>query len=873
MTVPTAPRPDVSALPVSVSEPSVWGLAARLAWRDLRGGFAANLRGLWVLVACLALGVFAIAAAGSMRAAVESGLERDARTLLGGDLEARMTYRTLDAAQRAALSRHGTITEMREFRATAHQGEGEKERRSLTELKAVDPTTYPLLGTVTLDPPIPLADALSRGEDGLYGAVAEAALLNRLDLQVGDLVGVGDGQFRIRAVLTAEPDRIASVMAFGGRLMVGPAAVAETGLDLPGSLIRNITKLRVEDGAAVASLMRDLNRQFPEAGWDLRGVDAATPGLDRFLGNITLFLTLVGLTALLSGGVGVANAVSAFMESRQQTLAIFKTLGASGALLFRLCLLQILILAGLGIGVGLALGAGMPWGLAPVVGAFLPVALEPALYSGPLLSAGAFGLLVTLVFGLWPLAQAYRVPATALFRSLLAPVSGWPRGRFAVGIGAAAVALVVVTVMTASRKDIALGFVVAAVVAYGLFRGTAALVMAVARRVVRAGTPVRNRPVLRLALTNLYRPGASTASVVLSLGLGVSVLVASVVTEANLSLQIKERLPDSAPAYYFIDIQPSQMEAFRAAVASVPGADVLGAADMVRGRIVRLNGQPVTADSVDKDSEWAVRGDRGLTSAATRPEGAVLVDGEWWAPDYAGPPLVSVVASLARGLGIGVGDTITFNILGRDITARVASLRDVEWSSLSMNFAFIVSPNALRGAPGTWIATVAASPSAELTVERVVGQALRNVSAIPVRQALETVESIMETAGQAIRVTTVLTLLSGILVLASAIAAGHRRRVYDAVVLKVLGAPRSVLVRAYLLEYGLIGLATGLLAAVVGTVSAWVIVVHVMRVPWEFLSGVIVTVSLASVVLTLMGGAIGTLRALSEKPARVLRSE
>lgn len=863
--------------PRSAASVSGWSLAWRLGWRDLRGGLAANLRGLWVLVACLALGVFAIAAAGSMRSAVEAGLARDARILLGGDLEIRMTYRALDPVQRQALGLHGRLTDLREFRATVRRGEGEAEQRAFSELKAIDPATYPLYGTVELDPPLPLAEAL-RPEtlpDGtvVSGAVAEAGLLDRLGATVGGEVMVGEARVRIRAVLVSEPDRVASVMAFGPRLLVGPGTIEASGLDLPGALIRNVTKLRVEDGSAVPDLIRALNARFPEAGWDLRGVDAATPGLDRFLGNITLFLTLVGLTALLSGGVGVANAVMAFMDSRRQTVAIFKTLGASGALVFRISLLQILTLALIGVTIGLAAGAGLPWGLGPLVAPFLPARMEPALYPVPLLTAGAFGLLVTLVFGLWPLAQAYRVPATALFRSLLAPVSGWPRGRFALGVGLAAAALVAVTVLTADRKDIAIGFVVAAVLAVGLFRGMAAGVMALARRVVIRGRAVRNRPVLRLALTNLYRPGASTAPVVLSLGLGVSVLVASVLTQANLTRQVHERLPESAPAYYFIDIQPRQLDAFRQAVASVPGAQVLNTADMTRGRVVRLKDQPVTPESVSKESEWAVRGDRGLTSAAAKPDDAVIVEGTWWAADHAGPPLVSVAATLAKGLGIGVGDRITLNVLGRDITATVANLREVDWSSLSMNFAFVISPDALKGAPRTWIATVAAPPSAELAVERAVGKALRNVSAIPVRQALETVEQIMTTAAQAIRVTTALTLLAGILVLASAIAAGHRRRVYDAVVLKVLGAPRALLARAWLLEYGLIGAATALLAAGVGTGAAWMIVTKVMKMPWEAMPGLTAAVSLISIVLTLTGGAVGTLKALSEKPGRVLRAE
>lgn len=836
-----------------------WRLAVRFALREMRGG----LRGFRVFLACLALGAFAIAAAGSTKSAVEAGMEADAQALLGGDLTLRQTYRVLTDEQRAALTAHGRLTEMREMRAMARAGGAQ----ALVEVKAID-QAYPLYGQMRLSPAQNLSDALSQGET--WGAVAEESLANRLGLRVGDTLRVGEATLTLTGLIDHEPDRVASVFAFGPRLMVTQAALEATGLIQPGSLIRNITKIRLIDPAEAKALGREMIQRFPEAGFQARTSDDAAPGLQRFLDNITLFLTLVGLTALLVGGIGVANAVKAYVDGRVETVAVLKTLGAPAGLVFRVYSLQIGLLALAGVALGLGFGALAPWALSGILSQLLPVELQGGLYPGPLLEAAAFGLLTALVFGLWPLSRTRDIPAAALFRSSFAGQLPWPRRGTALAIAAGGLVLAGLTIATADRKGVAAAFVVGSLVALVVFRGAAALVMRAARaRTARPGLRVG----WRLALANLHRPGAPTASVILSLGLGLSVLVTVALIEANLNRQIGERMPETAPAFFFIDIQAQQREAFREAVASVPGAEVIALADMIRGRIVALNGTPVDETTVDPDVRWAVRGDRGLSTAAVAPDNAIMTQGDWWPADYAGPPLFSVAAGIAQGLGVGIGDTVTVNILGRDITGTVANLREVDWASLSMNFAFMASPGALSAAPRTWIATVAAPAGQEAAVERAVTEAVPNASAIRVRQALDTVQAILEAAGQAVRATAAITLVAGGLVLAGAIAAGHRRRIYDAVVLKVLGAVRGDVLKAYLIEYGIMGLATGLIAAGVGSLAAWAVLVHVMRAEWTWMPGVVVTVLAACVLLTLAGGFLGTWRALTHKAAPLLRNE
>lgn len=844
--------------------PQVNGLtiAWRLARRELRGG----LRGFRIFLACLALGVFAIAAAGSTNRSIQAGLEEDAQALLGGDLELTTTAdRPLSGELRAYLTRHGTLSDMRGLRAMASAPTSED--RQLVEVKAVD-DRYPLYGEVRLDPEQPLHPALARQGEA-WGAVADPSMALRLGLEVGDRFVLGNQDFILTGLIEREPDRVATAFAFGPRVMMAQEALEDTNLIQPGSLVTTRAKLRIEDGTSPVALERAITRDLPGQGWRIRTTETAAPGLERFLDQITQFLTLVGLTALLVGGIGVANAVRAFIDGRAKTIAVLKCLGAPSALVFKVYLLQIGVLTALGVVIGLAAGAAVPFLTGSLLAQYLPVDARIGLYPRPLLEGAAFGVLTALVFGLWPLARTRFVPAAGLFRGLLeSPDVRWPGTGVAIAVGGGIVALIGLAILTAPRPDLAAWFVLGGVGAYILFRGAASLVMLAGR-----STNGEGRPALRLALTNLRRPGAPTPTVVLSLGLGLSVLVAVALVEGNLDRQVNERMPETAPAFYFIDIQQAQLEPFLEAVAADPDATVMDRADMVRGRIVAVNGTAIDESSVAPEAQWAVRGDRGLTTTRTQRDMANIVAGEWWPQDYSGPPLISLVQGVANGLGVGIGDTVTVNVLGRDITGTVANLREVDWSTLSMNFSFIFSENALAGAPRSWIATVAVPPGGETRLERAVAQAAPNAAAIRVREAIETVNQLISAAAQAIRAAAAVTLVAGVLVLSGAIAAGRRRRVYEAVVLKVLGAVRSDVLRAYLLEYGLIGAATGVIAAAVGSVAAWGVITFVMRGQWEFLPNVVLATVVGCVALTLALGFLGTWRALGARASGFLRNE
>lgn len=840
-------------------------LAFRLARRELRGGVA----GFRIFLACLAIGVAAVAGAGSLDRGLRAALAEDARMLLGGDLEARLVQREATGAERRGLERAGRLSETIEMRSMVRAID-RAESRTLVELKGVD-GAYPLVGAMELSPARPLAEVLER-QDGTWGAAVDPVLLVRLGLRVGDRVQVGEATFRVRAVIVREPDRVANALALGPRLLVARAAVDETGLVRPGSLTRSLYRMALPPGVSPERERDRLTRDFPTSGWEIRGRDEAAPGVQTFLGNMTLFLTLVGLTALLVGGIGIANAVKAYLDGRIRTLATLKCVGATGGTVFGVYLIQIAVLAAAGIAIGLALGAAGPLLGNWLLGDSLPVRARFDVYAAPLALAAGFGALTAALFALWPLGMASGVPAAALFRDVIGGrrSPGWTTWA---GTGLLAAALAVLTVLSAERRDLAGWFVVAAAVSMLLFFLAAKAVKLAAAGIAARRRTAPGRTAARLALAGLHRPGAATTSVTLSLGLGLTVLVAVAQIEGNLDLQIESRLPREAPAFFFIDIQPDQVADFVAAVHQVPEAAGLQLASMARGRIVRIDGLPVNAENVAPPVRWAVRGDRGFTTSVEPPPGTRLTEGRWWDGEYRGPPLISVAADVAHGMGLKVGKTLTVNLLGREITGTVANLRETDWSSLGLNFAFVFSPGTLEGAPATFIATVHVPPQAEDALERAVTDRLANVSAIRVRQALEAVGGIVRQAGAAIRAAAAASLLAGILVLAGAIAAGHRRRVYESVVMKVLGATRRDVLAAYLLEYGLLGTATGLIAAILGAGAAWAVVTLIMNLRWTPLPEVILTTTLSCILLTLAAGFVGTWRALGAKAAPFLRNE
>ena len=841
-------------------------LPLRFALREMRSG----LRGFYVFIACIALGAMAIAGVSSLAASLSDGLSREGRVILGGDLAFTLITRQANEQELKFLHDHGDVSTAATLRAMARTQDG---RATLVEVKAVD-DAYPLFGAAVLDPRQNLDAALAE-QNGVYGAAIDTTLAERFSLKPGDALTVGEAHLIVRAVLTSEPDKLAGGLGFGPRLLVSRAALDASRLVQPGSLVRWHYRLRLPANARseadVRAAANDARVELPQAGWEVRTRSNASPQLQRNVERFTQFLTIVGLTALLVGGVGVGNAVKSHLDRRRESIATLKALGASGRTVFAVYLTQVMILAAIGGVIGMALGAILPFGVAAAFRAILPLPLEPAVHIGELFLALVYGMLTALVFALWPLGRAHDVAVGALFRDMVTPRALRPRPVYIVMTVVAAGVLAAMAVLLAYDQRVAVIYVGAAAAVFLLLRLVALVVMAIARR-----APHARSTALRMAVANIHRPSALTPTVVLSLGLGIALLVTVVEIDANLRNQFAHELPQRAPSFYFLDIPSADAQQFAEFVQSrAPGAAVEDV-PMLRGRIIAAGGTAAERIKPKDEAAWVLQSDRGITYANAVPEGSRLVAGEWWKPDYDGPPLVSFEKGIADGLGLKLGDQVTVNVLGRNITAKIANLRQLDWQSLSINFVMVFSPNTFRGAPHTHLATLrfadGGSSAEEGAVLRAVAERYPTVTTVRVKDALDAIGALVSQLLVAIRGASAITLVAAALVLGGALAAGHRHRVYDAVILKTLGATRARLIAAYAIEYGLLGLATALFGVLSGSLAAWLIVVELMHIGFTWLPAPALASAAAAVVVTVVLGLAGTWSALGQKPAPVLRS-
>jgi len=841
-------------------------LPVRFALRELRGG----LHGFYVFIACIALGSLAIAGVGSLAASLADGLAREGRVILGGDLAFTLIQREAGTSEREFLQSHGQVSSAATMRAMARTADGQA---TLVELKAVD-AAYPLFGQAVLDPPLALADALAQ-RDGVFGAAADPTLMARLDIRSGARLMIGNANIEIRATLSSEPDKLAAGIGFGPRLLVSQEALRATGLLQPGSLVRWIYRLRLPandaSDAAARTVTAQARAQMPEAGWDIRNRSSASPQLERNVERFTQFLTIVGLTALLVGGVGVGNAVKSHLDRRRESIATLKALGASGRRVFDIYLMQVLLLALLGGAIGVALGALLPFVISWIFGAIIPLPIVPALHPGELALALVYGLLTAVVFTLWPLGRAHDVPVAELFREMVAPQRHLPRKRYVALTAIALVVLAAFVVLLAYDRRVAIIYVATAAGIFLLLRAVAALVMYLARR-----APRPHATELRMAIANIHRPSALTPTIVLSLGLGIALLVTVIEIDGNLQRQFSNELPAKAPSFYFLDIPADQVESFDAFVRAQAPAAKLEEVPMLRGRIVSAGGTPVENIKPKEDAAWVLQSDRGLTYANEIPTGSRLVEGQWWSADYNGPPLVSFEKRIADGLGLKLGDAVVVNVLGRNITAKIANMRTVDWETLGINFVMVFSPNSFRGAPHTHLATLTypggGTPAQESALIGAVAKTFPMVTAVRVKDALDAVGSLVANLVLAIRGASAITLVAAALVLGGALAAGHRHRIYDAVILKTLGATRLRLLSSYCIEYLVIGAATALFGVISGSLAAWLIVGELMHLSFTWLPWPALLAATVAVLVTVALGLAGTYVALGQKPALILRN-
>lgn len=837
----------------------------RIGARELRSG----LSGFYVFIACLALGVMVIAAVGALGDALIAGFERQGRTILGGDLTFSRMHARATADERNTLATLGRVSETATLRTMARRLDGEDQ--ALIELKAAD-TAYPLSGEVQLEDGRTFSTALAGA-----GAVADAMLLERIGVKLGERFRIGEKEVEVTGILKSEPDGISDRLTYGPRVFVSTETLGQTGLVQPGTLVRwRYSVLRPggenEDAAALTSVRENFQKSLPEAGFTILDRTNPSPQVTRTLERLRQFLILIGLASLLVGGIGVANAVSTFIDKRHKVIATYRSIGATGGQIMSVFLVQILAMTGIGIAIGLALGLAIPNIIDSLVGDALPVKAEFTVSPRSLLVAGSYGLMVALLFTLWPLGRAEHVRASVLFRDSGQGSNAWPRRAILVWIALLVAALFGLALLTSQPKQLAMWAFGVLIAMLAVFSLLAWLVVRFARALPRPA-----KPELAIALRNVAASDGLTRSVILSLGTGLSLLVGVALVNASLVEELRSRLPANSPDYFLLDVPKQDYDALKARVQEKLPGSVLEDAAMLRGRIVKLKDKAAEDLKVAPEAQWVLNGDRGLSYSEQVPEGSKVTAGQWWPANYDGPPLVSFEAELAEKLGLKIGDTVTVNVLGRNIEAKIENLREVHWENLAINFVMVFSPNTLAAAPHNLLATIrlpqGTATGAETALVRDLGKTFPAVSAIRVRDAINQFNKIFDKVMTAVQVAGSVTLAAGALVLAGALVTAQRRRILEAVILKTIGATRRQILTSHALEYALLALAAALVAILLGAGAAWAALYFLMETPFSFSPAAVIQTLVAAAALIALFGGIGTWAVLRAPPVPYLRAE
>lgn len=832
------------------------------AWRIARRDLNARFRGLRLLLVCIFLGTAALAAIGTLTAAIENELASSGQELLGGDIEVEVWQRDLRPDEVKALSAYGTISSGYRMQAMASTPEA----AAPIELKAVD-GKWPMFGTLLL------ADgrkvAAPTGKDAWVAATA----LERLGIKVGESFKVGTVTLRAAGVIADEPDRLSEGFQLGPTIIVAQGVPAEAGLLAPGALYQSKTRVAFANPARDPSAVEEaIAERFPTAGFDIRTRDRASPGADRFVRQMSDFLTLVGLAALVIAGIGIAGGVSSYLDQRRASIATLKVLGATSADIVRIYAMQIGVAALAGSLAGLAAGVLVTPLLASALQGLLPVESGFIISPPALLLAASYGLLVAFAFAAAPLLRARTFPAMALMRSGIVPLARDRRALLATGIGIAGVCAL--ALLTTAQPMLSGGFLLGAGGALALLAGIGWGIQTLARRLPRP----RN-PLLRSAIANIHRPGAPTGALVTALGFGLAAFVLLAAVQSAIDGNIARRVPMEAPDYFVLDVPVAKEPRFFALVQREFPKAALRTVPTLRGAVLAYGPKDKLTRVADleeiPEGAWVLRGERALTYADTTPEGNRVIAGQWWSPFHKGEPLVSIDAEFARAVGLEVGDYLTIGILGTERTARIANIREIDWESMGFNFVLVFSRNAISDAPHNLSATIdlpeGADPAARGRLLRALVKEMPSSSVIEVGGILVEARKLLEQVSLATLAAAAVTVLAGLAVLMGAIAAARAARTYDTVMLRVLGASRRQILLLQLAEYGPLAGLLALVALALGGGLAWVVITQLFEFDWLPDWGEVLGVLGLGTALVLGFALAGSLPLLGAKPARALR--
>lgn len=842
------------------------GLYWRTMLRESRGAVAR----LAFFVACLAVGVAGVVAVASLGATLDRTIRAEAKQLLAADLVVHgrrpvppavdALLATLPGARRADVEETVTVV--------AAPGSAEDPGRSqLVELKAVG-RGYPFYGRLALAPDRPLDELL--GGDGV---VAAPDLLTRLGLAVGDRLKVGQQEFRIVGTVLSEPDRMSGAFSLGPRLFVSLAGLHRTGLEGFGSrlLYRALIELPPRTTREQArSIAERLRRAVGDDGrWRVDSYTEAQPSLRQGFSRAERFLGLVALLSLLIGGVGVAQAVRAWVASRLDGIAVLKCLGVRPRELLALYVGQTVLLGAAGSLAGCVAGTLVQWLVPPLLGSLLPAGVTPSVEPLALLRGLLLGIGVAALFAIGPLLAVLRVPPVRVLRRDADPLPP-RRGVQALLLLAVAVGVFAMASFQAASLDLGARFT------GGLLGAGLALTLGARglQRLAARAPRRRSSFATRYGLAALARPGAGTLGAAVGLGLGVLVVLGMWQVESQLAAQLERDLPANAPNTFLIDIQPDQWAGVRAALER-GGATTIESVPVVMARLTAIDGKPVEElagkNADERRRRWALTREQRLTYLAELPKDNTLVAGRLWSDPA--QPEVSLEKEFADDIGARLGSRLRFDVQGVPLELEVTSLRSVKWESFAINFFIVVEPGVLEDAPQQRLAAARLPDGAEQRVQDALAERFPNVTLLRVREILEKITGVLRRIGLGVRFLGGFTVVAGIIILAGAVSAGAARRGREVALLKTLGLTRAGVVRVFAVEYALLGLLAGLLGSAAGGVLAWAVLTRGMEVKWQLQTVPLVLAVAGTIVLAVGAGIAASLGALRRPPIEALRAE
>jgi putative ABC transport system permease protein len=844
-----------------------WRQLAALAWRDSR----AVRKRLALFMSAISIGVAALVAIDSYAGNVTAAVHEQSRALLGGDLIVRSRSAFAPAVDTVLDSLRGAGARVARITSFASMGvvRGQPGTR-LVQVRAVEPG-FPFYGTIDTRPARQWS-VLHRGANVLV----DPSLLVALDAQVGDSLQLGFATFAITGTLENVPGDAAIASAFGPRVFIPASMLDETGLLVFGSRAEYEAMIATPTGTDVGKFAKDLRGQLDSARVRVRTAEDTERNLTDGVTQLHRFLGIVGLVALLLGGIGVASAIHAYVSEKIDTVAILRCMGATTAQVITIYAATAAAMGLLGALGGAALGVVTQFALPGILGDFMPVDVRPTLAPAAVVAGLVTGVWVALIFALRPLLAIRNVsPLQALRRT----VSELPRGRWwrdvprLVATAALVVSLVIITRARAGDWQETAGMLGAIGGALLVLTLVAAGLTWVARRVVRDHWPF----VVRHGISSLHRPGSQTRPIVLALGFGAFLISTLYVTQANLIRHLTLSGEATRANMAFFDVQADQIERVDSLVRQ-HGHPILQRVPIVPMRIAEIGGRSVAAliaDTSDHISGWAVRREYRSSWRDTLVGSERIVAGKWFTPNEPGDRAlaeVSLEREIAAELGVGVGDTIVWDVQGVRVPSRVTSIREVNWARFEPNFFAVFEPGALEGAPASHVVlTGVADVTSRARLQRAVVDVYPNVSSLDLALIQDSVERILDKVAVAVRFMALFSLVTGALVLFSAVAATRRRRIREAVLLRTLGATRPQIRRMMLTEYavlGALGAATGVLLSLGG---AWGIVHYMFELPFALASGASLAIAGGMMLLTIVLGLTSGRRVLSETPMAALR--